>query len=256
MPVRPSLPRRPTALALAATGLSLVVAVPVAVGTGTLPALASESAPPDPATPAAWSMAAEQAADRARMPDRSQSAGAQRTADAVRLAGQRQLTSRVVVTAAAEQAEAERREAERIAAEQAEAARLQAEAERLAAERLAAEQLAARAAEAERASRAQRSADPRGLARALLAERGQGGEQFSCLDRLWTKESEWRTTAANPTSSAYGIPQALPGSKMASAGADWRTNPATQIRWGLGYIADRYGSPCAAWRHSQAHNWY
>jgi hypothetical protein len=250
MSVRTSLPRRPTSLTLAAAGLSLVVALPVAVGTGALPALASESAPqPDATSPEAWALAAEQAAERAETPDRSSSAGAQRTADAVRLAGQRQLSTRVVATIDAEQAEAARLEAERIAAEQAEAARLEAE-------RVAAEQLAARAAEAERASRAQRSADPRSLARALLAERGHGGEQFSCLDRLWTKESEWRTTAANPTSSAYGIPQALPGSKMASAGADWRTNPATQIRWGLGYIDDRYGTPCAAWQHSQARNWY
>lgn len=63
-------------------------------------------------------------------------------------------------------------------------------------------------------------------------------------------------TADNPSSSAYGIPQALPGRKMSSAGADWRTNPATQISWGLGYIANRYGTPCAAWSHSRSHNWY
>jgi hypothetical protein len=62
--------------------------------------------------------------------------------------------------------------------------------------------------------------------------------------------------ADNPNSSAYGIPQALPGSKMASAGPDWANNPITQIRWGLGYIADRYGSPCGAWGHSQSHGWY
>ena len=61
--------------------------------------------------------------------------------------------------------------------------------------------------------------------------------------------------AANP-SGAYGIPQALPGSKMASVGADWRDNAVTQIKWGLGYIADRYGSPCGAWAHSEGHGWY
>ena len=98
--------------------------------------------------------------------------------------------------------------------------------------------------------------DPRQVAQALLGEFGFSQDQFSCLDSLWTKESGWSTTADNPTSSAYGIPQALPGSKMASAGADWATNPATQIRWGLGYIQARYGSPCAAWDHSQANNWY
>lgn len=98
--------------------------------------------------------------------------------------------------------------------------------------------------------------DPRTIARALLAEFGFSEDQFGCLDSLWYKESKWNVYADNPTSSAYGIPQALPGSKMSSAGADWATNPVTQIRWGLGYIQDRYGSPCSAWGHSQSHNWY
>lgn len=96
----------------------------------------------------------------------------------------------------------------------------------------------------------------RAIAARMVAERGWGQDQYQCLDRLWEKESNWRWNADNPTSSAYGIPQALPGSKMSSAGADWATNPATQITWGLGYIADRYGTPCAAWGHSQARNWY
>lgn len=99
-------------------------------------------------------------------------------------------------------------------------------------------------------------ADPRSIGRALLGEFGFSSDQFGCLDNLWTKESNWTVTADNPTSSAYGIPQALPGEKMATAGADWATNPVTQIRWGLGYIQDRYGSPCAAWAHSVANNWY
>src|SRR5690606_28488955 len=86
--------------------------------------------------------------------------------------------------------------------------------------------------------------DPKEIAKMLLAEFGFGTDQFSCLDQLWTRESNWRWNADNPTSSAYGIPQALPGSKMASAGADWATNPVTQIRWGLGYIEGRYGTPC------------
>ncbi|QGQ20169.1 DUF348 domain-containing protein [Cellulomonas sp. JZ18] len=94
------------------------------------------------------------------------------------------------------------------------------------------------------------------IAKEMVAQRGWGDDQFACLLKLWQKESGWRVDADNPTSSAYGIPQALPGSKMASAGADWRTNPATQITWGLGYIAGRYGTPCAAWAHSQAKNWY
>ncbi|KJL44942.1 hypothetical protein RR49_00093 [Microbacterium ginsengisoli] len=73
---------------------------------------------------------------------------------------------------------------------------------------------------------------------------------------LWNRESGWRANALNPSSGAYGIPQALPGSKMATAGADWRTNGNTQINWGLAYISARYGSPCGAWAHSQATGWY
>jgi hypothetical protein len=99
-------------------------------------------------------------------------------------------------------------------------------------------------------------ADPRDIGRALLAEFGFSEDQFGCLDSLYMSESGWRVDADNPSSSAYGIPQALPGSKMASAGPDWATNPVTQIRWGLGYIQDRYGSPCGAWAFKQGHNWY
>lgn len=98
--------------------------------------------------------------------------------------------------------------------------------------------------------------DPRVVAQALLPEFGFSADQFSCLDSLWTRESGWSVTADNPSSSAYGIPQALPGSKMATAGPDWASNPVTQIRWGLGYIEDRYGSPCGAWGHSQSYGWY
>jgi hypothetical protein len=98
--------------------------------------------------------------------------------------------------------------------------------------------------------------DPREIARALLPRFGFSGDQFGCLDSLWTRESGWNPSADNPSSSAYGIPQALPGSKMASAGADWATNPVTQITWGLGYIQDRYGSPCAAWAHSESSGFY
>lgn len=81
-------------------------------------------------------------------------------------------------------------------------------------------------------------------------------KEFPCLDKLWTKESGWNHKARNPSSGAYGIPQALPGTKMKSAGSDWETNPATQIKWGLGYIKGRYGDPCGAWAHSQDVGWY
>jgi hypothetical protein len=80
--------------------------------------------------------------------------------------------------------------------------------------------------------------------------------QWPALNSLWTKESGWNTHALNKSSGAYGIPQSLPASKMASAGSDWRNNPATQIKWGLGYIASVYGSPSKAWSHSIRTNWY
>ena len=89
----------------------------------------------------------------------------------------------------------------------------------------------------------------------MVIARGWGEDQFACLVALFNRESGWNVYAANP-SGAYGIPQALPGSKMATAGADWATNPATQITWGLGYIAARYGTPCGAWGHSQSAGWY
>ena len=97
--------------------------------------------------------------------------------------------------------------------------------------------------------------DPRQAARSLLAQQGQS-DQFGCLSTLWNQESGWNTYATNPRSGAYGIPQALPASKMASAGADWRTNPVTQVRWGIAYIASRYGGACAALRHSADVGWY
>ena len=96
----------------------------------------------------------------------------------------------------------------------------------------------------------------RALGLSMTLEKGWGEDQYACLESLWTKESKWNVSAANASSGAYGIPQALPGSKMASAGADWRTNAATQISWGLGYIENRYATPCGAWAHSKNTGWY
>ena len=93
------------------------------------------------------------------------------------------------------------------------------------------------------------------IALAILTQRGMGNDQYSCLVDLWNRESHWSVTAANP-SGAYGIPQALPGSKMASAGPNWQTNARTQILWGLSYIQSRYSTPCGAWAHSQSSGWY
>jgi hypothetical protein len=99
-------------------------------------------------------------------------------------------------------------------------------------------------------------AGARAYAFAILGQHGFGADQNSCLLWLWNRESGWRTNAYNASSGAYGIPQSLPGSKMASWGADWRTNYVTQINWGITYIEARYGSPCGAWAHSQSTGWY
>ncbi len=97
----------------------------------------------------------------------------------------------------------------------------------------------------------------RATAHTMMAQKyGWGDSEFQCLSNLWQKESGWSYTAYNAGGGATGIPQALPGSKMASAGSDWQTNAATQISWGLDYIARSYGTPCSAWSHSQAMNWY
>ncbi|WP_232499547.1 hypothetical protein [Agromyces humatus] len=149
-------------------------------------------------------------------------------------------------------------EADRVAAEKAKAAAAAAAAAKAAAE-------AAAAGEAEQNSGSSGTSRPSGpsnpsgaqaIARDMLAARGWGADQFGCLVSLWDRESGWNVYAQNPSSGAYGIPQSLPGDKMASAGSDWQTNPATQIAWGLGYIADRYGSPCGAWDHSESVGWY
>ncbi|GAA2242794.1 transglycosylase SLT domain-containing protein [Streptomyces roseiscleroticus] len=89
-----------------------------------------------------------------------------------------------------------------------------------------------------------------------MAQQMIPGDQFTCFSNIVNHESSWNYRAVNASSGAYGLVQALPGSKMASAGADWQTNPATQIKWGLNYMNERYGSPCGAWSFWQANNWY
>ena len=144
-----------------------------------------------------------------------------------------------------------------------------AEADRVAAEQAAAAAAAAKAAAEAAAAEAESSSSSSGsrpgapasptaaqaIARDMLLARGWGDDQFGCLVELWNHESGWNVYASNP-SGAYGIPQALPGSKMATAGADWQTNPATQISWGLGYITGRYGTPCGAWDTFSSQGWY
>lgn len=94
------------------------------------------------------------------------------------------------------------------------------------------------------------------IAYGIVASYGWPESEYDCLVSLWNKESGWRYNAYNASSGAYGIPQSLPGNKMASIAGDWETNPATQILWGLGYISGRYGTPCGAWGHSQSSGWY
>ena len=171
---------------------------------------------------------------------------------------------------AAEAADAQARALAKLKAEA--KAKAAAEAKRKAKARAKAEaaaraaQLAERREAAERAQkRSSRSAartsvvgsgTDQSIARSMVASRGWSSGEFSCLVDLWNRESGWRVTATNPSSGAYGIPQALPASKMASAGSDWRTSAQTQIEWGLSYIADRYGSPCSALSAWHSKGWY
>jgi hypothetical protein len=154
--------------------------------------------------------------------------------------------------------------ASRVRAERAAARQATRRAARRAAE-LRAQQAAAATAAAPSASPSSRnsggsapqpSGNPQQIASAMLGSYGWSSSEFGCLVSLWNVESGWNPYASNPSSGAYGIPQALPGSKMASAGPDWQSNAATQIRWGLGYIKSLYGSPCGAWAHEQASGWY
>lgn len=99
--------------------------------------------------------------------------------------------------------------------------------------------------------------DPRAVTQQILRNKfGYGSDQFGCFDNIIVRESNWDITATNASSGAYGLPQALPAAKMASVASDWRTNPATQIIWAVGYMNDRYGSPCQAWSFKSANGWY
>ncbi|AMM31317.1 hypothetical protein SA2016_0625 [Sinomonas atrocyanea] len=157
--------------------------------------------------------------------------------------------------AAAAKAAADKAAADKTASDKAAADK--AAADKAAADKAAADQAAAAAAKA--AAAAQPVNDPaaaQAYAASRLAAFGWGQDQMSALITLWNKESDWSTTATNASSGAYGIVQALPGSKMASVGADWQTNYKTQIDWGLDYIKKSYGSPANALAFHLAHNWY
>ena len=221
---------RPTAIAAAVLAVATLVVAGVSLGTSALPG--SSPTRQEPAAP--YVLTAGERLSQVHAQTRyTELTDARVAAEAARHAAEQAARK-----AAEEQA---RKEAEAKAAAEAAA--------KAEAERQAAAERAARAAE-------RAAADPRSVARAMLSDYGWGEDQFSCLDQLWTRESNWNHRAQNPSSGAYGIPQALLGGKMASAGSDWQTNPATQIEWGLGYIRDVYGSPCGAWGHSQSAGWY
>jgi hypothetical protein len=166
-------------------------------------------------------------------------------------------------------AEGERLEQELIRTEHAaavrdqaiERARLKAEAEAEAARKKAADEAARKNRPASKPytgpipASCQEYSGNRAIGCALMLSAGHALDQFPCLEKLWSKESGWNERAGDP-SRAYGIPQALPGTKMSTAGSDWETNPATQIKWGLGYIKRSYGTPCAAWQKFLDQGWY
>ena len=161
-------------------------------------------------------------------------------ADAVRVAADRSATNAQRSVAAARSAEREKVKAAALAK----------------ARKAAAEKAAAAAKRKRLVANARQ--DPKAAARVLMPEYGFSASQWSCLERLWIGESGWNYRAENSSSGAYGIPQSLPASKMASVGSDYRTNPVTQIKWGLGYIKSSYGSPCNAlhsWNSRYPH-WY
>jgi hypothetical protein len=222
---KPPETRKPSKITLAVAGATTVATIAVASGV-------AAAAPDGPAAKAAPSRPAAGAAD---------------VSDAAR-----QLARDKIHLATLER--------DRLAAEARAAARREAR-RRAAAARRAAERAAARQAQQQPAGNsasapAAPSGSPQQIAAAMLGSFGWSSGEFGCLQSLWNAESGWNPSASNPISGAYGIPQALPGSKMASAGADWQTNPATQIKWGLGYIKQVYGSPCAAWSHEQSTGWY
>jgi hypothetical protein len=116
--------------------------------------------------------------------------------------------------------------------------------------------LAATAAGALMVAAPAQAASGSGGAQAVAKKMIGDSRQYECFSKIVDHESDWNVSATNSSSGAYGLVQALPGNKMASAGADWKTNPATQIKWGLDYMNDRYGSPCDAWNFWQANGWY
>jgi len=272
--------RRLVQHALAGVGFS-ALAVGAAVAGAGQPADGTTLAVPAPAVsvstapttePVSPAVAAERAArqteqDRSAARERlTKTAVAQADKRSAALAAESRSISRQQAKIAADRKAAAAEKKAAAAREKAAAARARAEAEaEAAAAREAAAAAKAAAEQAERERRARVAAqgyepgttDPRDIAKQILQNKfGYGADQYRCFNDIIIRESNWDIDATNPSSGAYGIPQALPGSKMASVGDDWRTNPATQITWAIGYMNDRYGSPCSAWGFKSSHGWY
>ncbi len=207
------------------------------------------------ATTAAWPAGAQVPA--AAMADSSSLAGSQSLASSRGAAGADPVLGTSLHQVKASQAAQRLADVKQAIAQQ-QAAQARAAAAKAAAAKAAAAQAAAASSSQLAAAPVQAAAqgNPQQIAESMLGSFGWSSSQFSCLQPLWNAESGWNVYASNPSSGAYGIPQALPGGKMASAGPDWQTDAATQIRWGLGYIQSVYGSPCGAWSHEQAYGWY
>lgn len=241
--------RRPAVTA----GLALTL-----VGTGAVGVSATDAvADPEPFTLSAAAIA--QAARSAH----------ENVTDGARIAQERAgVNSQRAVLSAEAQAEAAAKAKAKAAADAAaaKAARAKAAAATKAAQAKAAAAAKARTEAAQKVARdkARTSAitaaqkDPRSAAKAMLGDYGWGESQWRCLNLLWEGESAWKHTAENSSSGAYGIPQSLPARKMATFGADYRTNPITQIKWGLWYIEQSYGTPCGAWEfwNNRYPHWY
>ena len=235
--------KRSKVTAVAAAG-TLAVAIAAGAAAATLPG-GTVAAPAGAADAYLAVAAGHQGATRAAQADTTSSAQLVISTERMRF-GLQHTEDIAVAKAAAVQA------AKAAAAKAAAAAAKQAAAKQAAATQAAAQ--SARTAATQRAT--EPSGSPQQVAQQMLGQFGWSGSQFSCLEPLWERESGWDVTAENPSSGAYGIPQALSGSLMASAGPDWQTDAATQVRWGLTYIQGRYGSPCGAWAHEEADGWY
>jgi hypothetical protein len=233
--------------------LAPVTAVAVAATVSTQFVLVSAAAPTETLSHSVQVVAttAQNGPTEHALDQRSRADGVSRSANRAALVGR--INAAGVARAARVQAARSRAaSAARSAARLVHERQAQALASRRAAEHQAVQRATARRLATKRTLTAGNLGSPKAYAKSLIAS----GAQYRCLEQLWTRESGWNHLADNPSSDAYGIPQSLPGSKMASAGADWRTNPATQIRWGLDYIRASYGTPCGAWAHSQAVGWY